>query len=68
LFKLYRPSDSTTIERRFNGNQIQRACAPYYMQMLRKGMEQELGERISQYYYANLLIASVMQANNMGGL
>jgi hypothetical protein len=39
LFKLYRPSDSTTIERRFNGNQIQRACAPYYMQMLRKGME-----------------------------
>ena len=36
--------------------------------MLRRGMEQELGERISQYYYANLMIASVMQANDLTGL
>ena len=31
-------------------------------------MEQELGKRIAKYYYANILIASVMQANNLQAL
>lgn len=30
LYQLYRPQDCTTIEKRFDGAEIQRACAPHY--------------------------------------
>lgn len=65
LYRLYRPSDSSTIERRFDGVQIQRSCAPHYIQMLRNKMDHKLGKRICKYYHASLLIASTLQLNKM---
>ena len=65
LYRLYRPSDSSTIEKRFDGTEIQRSCAPHYVQMLRNKMDQKLGKRICKFYHSNLLIASTFQINKM---
>ena len=68
LYRLYRPQDSTTMERRFDGTEIQRSCAPHYIPMLRNNMDKELGKRICQFYHAQMLVASVMEKNSMNTL
>ena len=36
--------------------------------MLANGMDKELGQRIAQFYHANILVASVLQINKLQGL
>ena len=68
LYRLYRPHDSSTIERRFDGTHIQRTCAPHYLHMVRNQMEQKLGKRICRYFHANLLVASMLEIHKMNAL
>ena len=65
MYRLYRPVDCTTLEKRFDASDIQRSCAPHYAQMLRNNMEKELGRRICEFYYAGMLVASVLEKNQM---
>ena len=68
LYRMYRPADSTTLEKRFDGREIQKSCAPHYFLMLRNRMENQLGKRICHYYHATMLVTSVMERNSMNTL
>ena len=57
-----------SIERRFDGTEIQKTCCPHYIHMLNNAMEKELGQRIAKFYHANILVASVLQIHNLQGL
>lgn len=61
VYRLYRPfSGCESIERRFEGVEIQKTCCPNYQTMVANGMEKELGQRIAKFYHANILVASVL--------
>ena len=65
VVRLYRTRQSTYFEKKYSGFEIKMTCVPNYRNLIAKGMQNAVGERIVRFNIRSIMVESLLEFNQV---